>query len=168
MIKKIVLNLLMSALVLIPLISHADISATKNSPNARQIHATPGYIYTDKGTPVLAYKIPPNQPNAPSNSVNNHGWTFVQGDVWLNNDQIPIILKDEYKEIKFEDIKENDVLVRYENKKVIYSLTACVPKNNKPYCDHMPQPDIFLFIISPDNKINNPESIKIYRKIKED
>lgn len=168
MIKKIVSNLIMSCFILIPLISHAEISSTKNSPNARQVAATQGYIYTDKGTPILAYKIDPNDPNSPSNTVNNHGWTFVQGELWINNDQIPIILKDEYKEIEFKDIKEKDLLIRYENKKVIYSLTACIPKDGKTNCEHMPQPDIFLFIITPDKKINHPETMKIYRKIKAD
>lgn len=50
MIKKIVANLIMSCFILIPLISHAQITSTKKSSNARQDSATQGYIYTDKGT----------------------------------------------------------------------------------------------------------------------
>jgi hypothetical protein len=150
---------LLSTLIVSPVISHAEITNYKPSNNATQVHAIPGFLKTDKGNPVEVYQIPQNQPGIPSNSTNNHGWTFLDGQYWINGDQVAIILRDEFKEIKFSELKDKDVLVRYENNKIIYSLTACTN------CEKFPQPDLFLFNMSNHKKPNHLEKYKIYRKI---
>lgn len=157
-------KLLLSLLISMPLICQAEISSQPTSPSARPIAATPVYIYTDKGTPVQAFVVDKNVKVSPLS--NNHGWTFAKGQVYINSDQIPIVLKDEYKEIKFSEIKDSDILVRYDtNGKVLYSLTACKPTLNDVICEDKPHPDLFLFVLSKDKKINKPETMKIYRHI---
>lgn len=162
--KEIMNKFLLSVLVSMPLICQAQISSRPTSPNSVQIAATPGYIYTGKGTPIKAF-MPDKNTKIPALS-NNNGWTFAKGEVFIDNDQIPILLKDEYKEISFNEIKDSDILVRYsEDGKVLYTLTACKPTLRDVLCEDKPQPDIFLFALSKGAKINKPETMKIYREI---
>lgn len=147
------MNKLLFAIALtIPLISNAQIPATK------------GYIYTDKGSPIAVYKV--NEGQGMLSKANNIGWTFGDGEFWIHNNQVPTILRDEYKEVSFQEIKDKDILVRYdESGKVQYTLTACKPPKNSTICYDKPHPSLFLFILETNSKINHPETTKIYRYI---
>lgn len=149
--------------IIIPV--HAEVSTYPKSANSVQVNMLPVILTTDKGSPVKAFKM---LDNAKDNSTNNHGWTFLDGQFWMNNDQVPIVLKDEYKEISYKDIKAGDIIIRYENEKkekVAYSLTACQPKIPSDTCVGNPQPPIFLYTLSPDRALKYPEKTKIFRKI---
>lgn len=164
--KKVLIKIVFS-ISLFPIVANAQNSITdyQTSPTARQVSGVMGYIYTDKGTPIKALKLDPTNPNNPKNTINNNGWTFANGEVWIDNTQIPIILKDEYKEISFKKIKDSDILVRYENNKVVYTLTACTPPKNSNMCDDKPHPDLFLFVLNNESKLKQPNNTKIYRYI---
>lgn len=134
----------------IPLISYAEVPATK------------GYIYTDKGSRIIAYKV--NEGKGKLSKANSAGWTFANGEFWILNNQVPKILKDEYEEISFKDIQDKDILVRYDKLgNVKDTLTACQPSKKSNICDDKPHPSIYLFVLGQNNKMVHPETTKIYR-----
>lgn len=160
--KTKLLKTILSVLLLSPVLSQAQVTTHPTSPSSRPISGTMLYIYTDKHTPIKAFK----PDNIADNIHSSNGWTFADGQYLINNDQVPLILKDEYNEIPFNRIQDKDILVRYESGKVVYTLTACKPQENNQ-CDNKPQPAIFLFVLSENAKINHPETMKIYRHIQE-
>jgi RHS repeat-associated protein len=63
-----------------------------------------GNIFTDDGTPIQVFK---NVSGDAGWNTNCHGTTFADGQYWLNNDQVPALLKgDGYKEVSIESAKK--------------------------------------------------------------
>ena len=157
------IKLLLSILAVTPVICQAQISSRPTS-NSSPLSAQKGYIYTDKGTPIEVFKVDKN--NLSLTNSNSNGWTFTNNEFYINNNQVPIIIKDEYKEISFDKINDGDILVRYDtNGNVKYTLTACTPSKKSGVCENKPHPILFLFVLTKDAKINNPQTMKIYRHI---
>lgn len=162
--RKIIKNIVTLA-SLLPLLSHAQITDNSNNKNKKPDSAIVGHIYTDKGNAIEVYRLAGNDKASTKNITNNNGWTFAQGQVWIKNDQVPTILKDEYKEISFSQIQDKDIFVRYKNKQIVYTLTVCQPKNTNKYCKDNVVPDMFLFVLSPKLKFKTTEDMKFYRYI---
>jgi hypothetical protein len=77
-----------------------------------------GWLYTDDGIPVAASTN--RDISEPGFDTNCHGYTFGDGQYWINPDQVPKILEgDDYENIL--DPKAGDIVVYYENRKAIHS-----------------------------------------------
>ena len=72
-----------------------------------------GYIYADDGTPIEAYNNYPYEYGGKREmDTDCHGVTFGDGKFWINNDQVPSILKgDAYKEVSEGNYQTGDVVV---------------------------------------------------------
>lgn len=68
-----------------------------------------GFIYTDDGTPIMAFK---NIDGDAGWDTNCHGTTFADGKYWINNDQVPFLLEgDNYEEVGIESAKVGDKII---------------------------------------------------------
>lgn len=68
-----------------------------------------GYIYTDNGTPIMAFK---NIDGDSGWDTNCHGTSFTDGRFWINNDQVPILLEgDSYEIIPIENAQPGDIII---------------------------------------------------------
>lgn len=80
-------------------------------------------LYTDKNNPVIAYKRVGSNPIGLDYTADCHGVTFADSQYWINNNQVQIIINDEYQLISEKDIRVNDVVIYVENNYVAHSLT---------------------------------------------
>lgn len=129
----------------------------------KKIKKTLLYIKTSKHHIIPLIKDHPTL-GPSSQSDNNYGWTFLEGNAWLTSKQVSIVLHDDYNEIAFGQLNENDIVVVYnQQKEITYTLTACFSQNNSTTCSHLKQPSMFLFVIRPEKILLNPDIIKFYR-----
>lgn len=97
-----------------------------NLSNNPEVLAEYGYLFTDKGTPIRAYqrlKSTPN-PNGLSYDADCHGVSFTNGKYWIDNDQVSTILKDEYSEVNYAQVKPGDIgIYRDLDNNIVHSVT---------------------------------------------
>ena len=71
-----------------------------------------GYLYADDGTPIFATAN--REVSNPGSDTNCHGYTFGDGQYWINPDQVPdILVGDRYENVP--EPKAGDVVVYFEN-----------------------------------------------------
>ncbi len=89
----------------------------------------PGYIYTDDGGQVVAFK---NLSGDNRLDTDCHGQTFADGQVWINNDQVETILKgDSYEQVDKSDATASDVVIYDENGEPVHSVTVVSNENGE-------------------------------------
>jgi RHS repeat-associated protein len=80
-----------------------------------------GYIFADDGSPIQVFK---NVDGGAGWNTNCHGTTFSDGQYWLNNDQVPALLKgDGYKDISIDNAQSGDKIVYNGNSNSEHSMT---------------------------------------------
>lgn len=81
-----------------------------------------GYIFANDGTPILVNK----NNNTNGFDTDCHGVTFTKGEFWINNDQVPQLIKsDGLVEVAYVDRAENDkVIYTPTNNEVVDSRTV--------------------------------------------
>ncbi len=91
-----------------------------NGDQHRKGKMQPGYIQADNGKKIAAYQ----QVGGSSNyACDCHGLTFADGKYWINNDQVPNLLKgDGYEKTK--QPAPGDVAIFKANGDVVHSLTV--------------------------------------------
>jgi RHS repeat-associated protein len=71
-----------------------------------------GYIFANDGTKILAYKSKDVGKLHDQAKTDCHGATFADGQYWIDNNQVPTLLRqDGYKEVKYEERKKNDKVI---------------------------------------------------------
>ena len=97
--------------------------------NGNKIEMQKVTIYTDLSTPVKAYK---NRSGISGYDSNCHGTTFAGfGQVWINPDQVDIILNDEYKQVNNSNAKIGDVIVFDDNIETSAHSVTVTKKDSK-------------------------------------
>ena len=77
--------------------------------NTEIVEVELGYIFADNWAPI---EVLNNQTNDARFDTNCHGITFINGEYWLNSDQIPALLVgDNYIEVSKENASVNDVII---------------------------------------------------------
>ncbi len=89
-----------------------------------------GYVFANDGTPIQVFK---NTTNADAGwTTNCHGTTFTDGLYWLNNDQVPALIKgDGYEVQTIENAKKGDVIIYHgENQSGEAEHSVTITKTN--------------------------------------
>ena len=93
-----------------------------NHPSGSTAVMEKGYIFADDGTPIEVFK---NNSMDAGFDTNCHGTTFADGQYWVNNDQVPAIVKgDGYVEKTVATAKEGDKVVYKEGEESAHSMTV--------------------------------------------
>jgi RHS repeat-associated protein len=68
-------------------------------------------IYTNDGTPVIAYRLIYGYPGF---CADCHGFTFLEGDLWIQSDDVPSILEhDDWERKPTDRVAPGDIVVYY-------------------------------------------------------
>lgn len=75
-----------------------------------------GYIFADDGTKILAYKNTDVGQKNRQAQTDCHGVSFGDGQYWIDNNQVPVLLKhDGYSEVDYDTRKPGDKVVYTSN-----------------------------------------------------
>ena len=89
-----------------------------------------GYLYTDDGTPITAWKN--LSKDVPQFDTNCFGLTFADGKYWIDDNVQKIIDGDSYKQVDEKDIKIGDVeLYTNDELGIIHADTVSAITENK-------------------------------------
>ena len=93
------------------------------------INVIPGFLLTDDGEKVRAYK---NNSGDERFDTNCHGTTFADGEYWVESDQVQTILEhDDYNKVSLSEVNRKDVIIYYDYKnKINHSGTIVENKGN--------------------------------------
>lgn len=73
------------------------------------------FVETDSGNEVTAWVNNSSGDNAVLGDTDCHGLTFAEGEVWINNEEVPQILKDDgYTDVTSSPAQVGDVVVYYD------------------------------------------------------
>ena len=94
------------------------------------INVIPGFLLTDDGEKVRAYK---NNSGDERFDTNCHGTTFADGEYWVESDQVQTILEHEYEIIPKPDFnsRKGDVLIFRNEKNLIHHSSTVVENKGR-------------------------------------
>ncbi|WP_333809270.1 DUF6443 domain-containing protein [Flavobacterium sp.] len=82
-----------------------------------------GYIFADDGTPIKVLNN--SQGGTKEWDTNCHGTTFADGKYWIDNREVPALIKgDGYKSVSVDDAQKGDKVVYYGPKEAEHSMTV--------------------------------------------